>query len=451
MSEPALITSQGESWPLERLQTEVAALAAQLRAQGAGPGVVVAARAPTPAKQVVAALACLETRAVLLPIDASTPIQAQERLLARARPHVLLADAPARTGASRELLDARAGLLLFTSGSSGEPKGVVLSRAGLDANVDGILSYLPVREFPRTAVVLSLGYSYALVGQVLTTLRAGGTVLLLNDLPTPAAQWEAMLAHQALGLSSVPFSLRRLAQAAKAGGQGEQLRYVASAGGALDRATALQLSQTFPRARRYNQYGLTEASPRVAAIGDDDPGFAQGAAGRPLPGVEVWAESPDGARLGPRGKGELYVRGPSVMLGYLDDPEGTAKVLRPDGALRAGDSGWVDERGLLFVEGRSDGVVKCAGERVHAQEVARVLREATGLELAVVARPHPEWGHRLRVFYEAPDGARPAWAQAVKALTWAARPYRFDRVPAIPRTAQGKHDLAALDALAGVD
>ncbi|MBX7101718.1 MAG: acyl--CoA ligase [Myxococcaceae bacterium] len=451
MSAPALVTSQGEAWPRERLSAEVATLAGTLRALGAGPGVVVAARAPTPAKQVVTALACLDAGAVLFPLDASMPVLAQERLLARARPHLVVTDTAVRAEKPREALDARAGLLLFTSGSSGEPKGVVLSRAGLDANVDGILSYLPVREFPRTAVVLSLGYSYALVGQVLTTLRAGGTVLLCNDLPTPAAQWEAMLAHGAQGLSSVPFSLRRLAQAARAGGHGEQLRYVAAARGALDRATALELAQTFPRARRYNQYGLTEAAPRVAAIGDDDPGFAQGAAGRPLPGVEVWAESPEGVRLGPRGKGELYVRGPSVMLGYLDDPRGTAQVLRPDGALRAGDSGWLDERGLLFVEGRSDGVVKCAGERVHAQEVARVLREATGLELAVVARPHPEWGHRLRVFYEAPDGARTSWPQAVKALTWAARPYRFDRVPALPRTPQGKHDLAALEALASVD
>src|SRR5258708_11513521 len=91
------------------------------------------------------------------------------------------------------------------------------------------------------------------------------------------------------GLSSVPASLRIFARAIAEGAERPKLGYVASAGAPLDAKAAAELRAAFPGARLWNQYGLTEASPRVAAIDDGDPAFARGAAGRPLPGIEVWA------------------------------------------------------------------------------------------------------------------------------------------------------------------
>src|SRR5262249_22326873 len=160
----------------------------------------------------------------------------------------------------------------------------LLSRAGIETNVEAILSYLPVREHPRTAVVLPLSYSYALVGQVLTTLRAGGTLLLLGDLAYPPLQLEAMARFAASGLSSVPTSLKLLSQAAAESAARPPLGYLASAGAPLSAATVATVRAAFPQARLFNQYGLTEASPRVTALSDAEPEFAQGSVGRALPG-----------------------------------------------------------------------------------------------------------------------------------------------------------------------
>jgi acyl-coenzyme A synthetase/AMP-(fatty) acid ligase len=383
----------------------------------------------------------------------------QEDVLSRARPVAVVTEAGLdgelqwhAPSAPRTVAEA-AGLLLFTSGSSGVPKGVVLGKAGIEANVDAILSYLPVAHFSTTALVLPMSYSYALVGQALVTLRAGGRLLLLNDVPFASTQVEAMANEGATGLSSVPTSLRLICQAALelAPGDRPPLGYMASAGAPLDEKTRGLMKDAFPDAQRFNQYGLTEACPRVTGLSDAEPAFAHGSVGRPLPGITVTAVTPDGTPLPPGEVGELLVQGPSVMLGYLDDPEGTARVLTPDG-LRAGDRGYVDADGFVFVLGREDGVVKVAGERISVEEVAAVLRLAPGVrEACVVAVPDELMGAHLVAFIEPQPGvdATPAVREAARQrLSAARRPRRVVQLAELPRGANGKLDLAALRAIA---
>ena len=343
---------------------------------------------------------------------------------------------------------SRVALVLFTSGSSAEPKGVLLSREGLEANVRAIVDYLPIAKAPRTAVVVPLSYSYGLVGQVLTTLHVGGTLVLLGDLPYPALQVEAMRRLGAQGLSAVPASLRLLARAAIASPATQRpvFAYVASAGAPLDATTVDLVRQAFPGARLWNQYGLTEASPRVTALEDSDEAFDRGSVGRALPGIEVWTCSDDGQRLAPGLEGELVVRGPSVMLGYLDDASGTQRVLSADGSLRTGDAGTVDAEGFVFVTGRLDGVVKCAGERVSVEEIAAALRTVAGVrDACVVAVPHPELGASLHAYVEAGANLVPALRAFVREhFTPAKRPVKFVTLDALPRTASGKVAIGAL-------
>ncbi|MBL9037007.1 MAG: acyl--CoA ligase [Archangium sp.] len=352
--------------------------------------------------------------------------------------------------ASADPLDPRVGLVLFTSGSSGPPKAVLLSRDGLAANVEAILSYLPVAAAPRTAVVLPLVYSYALVGQVLVTLRAGGTLLLLGDVPFPATQLEQMVAGGAQGLSTVAASLRRLSAAVRDGAPAPALRYVASAGAPLDASTVAQVREAFPGATVLNQYGLTEASPRVTAISDASEAFARGSVGRALPGLEAWTIDEQGRRLSAGQPGELVVRGPSVMLGYHRDPTGTARVLSADGALRTGDSATIDERGFVTVHGRLDGVVKVAGERVGLEEISSLLRQVPGVrDVQVVALPDAELDGRLVAIIESgPECIATVRAWARDHLPPQKRPARVVAVAELPRTANGKPDLVALKNLA---
>jgi acyl-coenzyme A synthetase/AMP-(fatty) acid ligase len=403
----------------------------------------------------------MEAGATLLPIDVRTGAAGQRALERRARPIVTVRDASLDGDLSVAEPDTgpegprcstpEAALILFTSGSSGVPKGVVLSRTGIAANVDAILTYLPVPRFPVTACVLPLSYSYALVGQAFTTLRAGGTLVLLGDVPYPVRQIELMARSGASGLSSVPTSLRMLAEAAAAFSPGERppLGYLASAGAPLDAITRSRLAEAFPDAWVFAQYGLTEASPRVTAISTADPAFAAGSVGRPLPGIAVFAAGEDGSRLPAGTIGELVVQAPSVMIEYLDDPDGTRRVLGPDG-LRTGDYGFVDGMGFVYVEGRRDGVVKCAGERVSLEEVAAVIREAPGVEDAcVVAVPDERLGNRLVAFVTGDEQVAGQIQDLVRAsLPAAKRPGTIVSLPALPRQINGKLDLALLRELA---
>ncbi|MBK7864529.1 MAG: acyl--CoA ligase [Archangiaceae bacterium] len=339
------------------------------------------------------------------------------------------------------VISGGAALLLYTSGSTAAPKGVLLSGAGLRANVEAILTYLPVAEVSDTALLLPLHYSYALVGQALTTLHAGGTVWLLDGLPYVGEQLEAISRiGRPVGLSSVPTALRRLAKTQLEAPSRARLGYLASAGGKLSADTVRLVHAAFPGVRLFNQYGLTEASPRVAAISDAHPAFTYGSVGCALPGLEVLALSPSGAPLPPGMTGELAVRGPSVMLGYHRDLEATARVLAPDGTLRTGDLGYVDESGFIYLEGRTDGVVKVAGERVSLAQVGAALGD-----VELVAVPDEALGTRLVAFVE--GDPKPVRDRG-RALPPQQRPAKVVSLTAFPRTANGKVDRAALRALA---
>jgi long-chain acyl-CoA synthetase len=435
-----IVRSSGETLDAEPAIARAAGLLAEA---GAGPGNAVAVAVADPCGFVIAALAAFKLQAPVVPIDtragAAWIAEAARRSHARILIEDALADGTLRMKRLEATpLDKSAGLVLFTSGSSGAPKAVLLSRAGIEANVDAILTYLPIRAHPRTAVTLPLSYSYALVGQVLTTQRAGGTLLLLGDIAFPPVQLEAMVRLEASGLSSVPTSLRLLARAIAEGAPRPKLGYVASAGAALGSAQALR--GAFPGARLFNQYGLTEASPRVSAISDAEPQFDKGSVGRPLPGIESHVDP----------EGNLFVRGPSVMLGYLDDPQATARVLSPDGTLRTGDMAHIDADGYLYIEGRTDGVVKCGGERIGVDEIAVALRDCPGVrDAAVVAIPDELLGAKLAAYVEVAENALPSVRKALRdKLAPAKRPWRISALDALPRLASGKPDLQKLKSMA---
>jgi acyl-CoA synthetase (AMP-forming)/AMP-acid ligase II len=198
----------------------------------------------------------------------------------------------------------------------------------------------------------------------------------------------------------------------------------------------------------FNQYGLTEASPRVTAISDEEEPFARGSVGRPIAGVSVCAMQGDKV-CAPGEPGELVVRGPSVMLGFLDDADGTARVLRPEG-LHSGDLGTVDAEGYVYVHGRNDDLVNVAGERISTHAIADTLRTLESVTDAfVVALPDAVLGYRLVAVVEAPEAALAQIRKAVRAeLTPAQRPARVICVQHLPRSPNGKLDRARMRAWA---
>lgn len=352
--------------------------------------------------------------------------------------------------AARVAYDARAGLILFTASPSGEPRGVVLSREGLEASVAAMLGARPVQAGARVALLSPLVRGDVLVGQALTTLRAGGTLLGLGELADPAAQLDALARLGATGLSSEPAVLRRLARRAVEAPEAPRprLAFVASSGRLDPKAVAL-LREAFPGARLDHHYGLPEASPRVTTCSDAEPPFSAGSVGRALPGFTVRIVDDAGAPVPPGVEGEVTVEGPSVMLGYLNDPEGTRRARTPAG-LRTGDLGRLDEAGYLYLGGRRDGLVEIGGERISPEEVTAVLRGAPGVaDVCVLAVADPQDGARLVAFVQgAADAAR---AHARAHLPPAKQPAKVIPLESLPHDPNGRVDTQRLRRMVEVD
>lgn len=402
---------------------------------GAIEGRLVAVRAGEPAAFLAAVLAVFARGGAALPVAANATIPE------RARPAAVVSEGTVQRRADPRSLPEGTGLVLTTSGTTGGPRLVALSLEGVSANVDAILAYLPIADAPRTGLVVAPTYSYGLVGQALTTLRVGGTLVSVGSDPA------ALAAAKVQGLSSVPASLRTIAEQAS----GLKPRYVASAGAPLDRATIDAVRRRFGAVPFFNQYGLTEASPRVSQLERSvaPEAFDAGSVGEAIAGVRVTLRGDDGLELGPEEEGAIVVEGPSLMLAYLDEPEATAAALGPHG-LVTGDRGRKDAAGRLYVHGRGDDVVQVAGVRVSLAEVSAFLESDPSVSAArVIALPARRTGVRLVAVVACDADAISALRDRTRQeLPAAARPTRFVTVGALPRTERGKVDREALRRLA---
>jgi long-chain acyl-CoA synthetase len=197
-------------------------------------------------------------------------------------------------------------------------------------------------------------------------------------------------------------------------------------------------------------YGTTELSPVVAFSPPDD--NAPGSVGRPLPNIQVTIRG-DGDEILATGEiGEVCVSGPSVMLGYLNDPQATAQKIR-NGVLHTSDKGYIDAAGFLFLVGRADDLVKVSGEKVYPSEVENALETIDGVEeSAVIALPDEKHGARLLAFVQLRPGAELTDTALRASCREILEPYKVPRsftfVEQIPRTLSGKTDKRALATMA---
>jgi acyl-coenzyme A synthetase/AMP-(fatty) acid ligase len=240
----------------------------------------------------------------------------------------------------------------------------------------------------RSLVFLPLSYAYAL-SQMLSTLVAGGAVVLLQSLRYPALAFQAMHEHRVTGLGGVPTSLAILARHQQAAGaRVASLRYMLSAGGPLAPALLRTLQESFPGVGVFNNYGCTEIGPRATALDCAAHPDKIASIGRAIPAVRVTIVSPDGSVAEPGETGEIALSGPSLMKGYYEDPVTTASRMSRHGFL-TGDYAYADADGFLFYQGREDDIFKSAGEKVSAREVEDVVLTHEDIaEAAVVSQPH---------------------------------------------------------------
>jgi fatty-acyl-CoA synthase len=209
----------------------------------------------------------------------------------------------------------------------------------------------------------------------------------------------------------------------------------------MDDSLLTTIREVFPNARFFDNYGMTEASPRIAFIRDDDPRFGEPTCGRPMEGVEVRVVDPATGRDVPeREHGMLVVRGPNVTSGYLNDPEQTAQAFTQDGFLKSGDMAMLD-RGYIFIVGRYDDVFNAGGEKIAPLEIERALDSCPGIESSAVAGiQDPQRGMAPMAFVKAREGVtRQAIVNHLATrLPRSKIPLRFFSVSGFPTTANGK-------------
>ncbi len=289
--------------------------------------------------------------------------------------------------------------LVYTSGTTGEPKGVMCDHASMVFVSGAIMNYLGNREDDIVLNVLPLSFGYGLY-QLLTVFRFGGTLILENSFAFPSQVLKLIEQERVTGLPGVPTFYAMLLQFDFAMVKFSSLRYLTNAAAGLPPSHLIELQNRLPDTKIYAMYGLTETV-RALYLPPDYVKQKPSSVGVAIPGTEAWLER-DGVRLGHGEVGELVVSGRHVMTGYWESPELTGKRFRQstipgERVCYTGDLFKTDEDGFFYFVSRQDDIIKSRGEKVAPQEVESVLHDLNGVvEAAVVGIPDALLGQAIK-------------------------------------------------------
>jgi long-chain acyl-CoA synthetase len=333
-------------------------------------------------------------------------------------------------------------ILLYTSGTTGRPKGVMLSHGNLVANNVTIIDYLQLSPDDVGLTVMPFHFSYG--NSVLHThLGAGATLLLEDNLAFPAQVMRRLQNERVTGFSGVPSTFAILMSRTRIDEFDlGAMRYLTQAGGAMTRAAIQRMRELVPSARFFVMYGQTEATARLTFLPPERLDEKPGSIGKPLDGIDIEVRDPDGRPLPPGQTGELCARGPNIMLGYWRDEEATRTTV-VDGWLHTGDLAHTDEDGFLYIDGRIVEMIKVGSFRVSPLEVEEVLATLPGVaELAVASMPDELLGQSVKAVLVMREGAaldeREVKAHCLSRLAAYKVPKVVEFARELPRTSSGK-------------
>jgi len=314
-------------------------------------------------------------------------------------------------GRGRELVPAEVDAaedpfaILYTPGTTGAPKGVMLTHENVVRNARATAAALRLDHEP-TLCCVPLYHIFGLSAVLLTAI-ASGSSLVLQDRFDPRAALDLIEEHDIAVFHGVPtmfvMALRELDRHPR---ELASLRTGIIAGAPVSESLARDVRERLvPDAEI--AYGLTETSPTVSITSPEDPPAKRvQTVGRPIPGVEVSVRDAAGRELPPESVGELSVRGFNVMKGYFRQPTQTGNVLGEDGFLRTGDLAMIDSEGYLHIVGRSSDVIIRGGYNVHPQEIEVVLRSHPAVEdAAVLGIPNDVLGELVCACVQPVEGA----------------------------------------------
>lgn len=341
--------------------------------------------------------------------------------------------------------------VLFTSGTTGRPKGVVLSHRAIAATARSINAFVGNGPDDREVVPLPLSHSFGL-GRMRCQVLAGGTLVLVDGFTAAGSLFAALEEWRASGFSFVPAGLSVLFKTTgdRLGDFAGSLRWTEIGSAAMPSEDKARLMRLLPTTRLCMHYGLTEAS-RSAFMEFHASKAKLDTIGRATPGVEMRVVDDSGRERRDGERGKIVVRGANVMSEYWQDGELTRDAWI-DGWLVTGDVGWRDSSGDFHLEGREKDMINVGGREVSPIEIERVLEELPEVaECACVGIPDPQGvtGLAVKAFLVAKPGAAALPPKALaKHLRGRIEPYKmpaaFQWIESIPRTENGKVQRAKL-------
>ncbi len=467
---PAVIEGAGHL-TYAQLDERAGRLAAGLAGLGLGPGERVALCAPNSAEWLCAYFAVLKLGATAVTLSSQLSPQELALLIAHARPRAVFAEADhvptlerlreqaglrwiigpggdrepgALVDAATEPLAARererddVACVLYTGGTTGAPKGVMLSHENVNTAIHDVVRMEGSNQDDRALCFLPFNHVFGQMHIMNATVLSGGGLVLL-----PAFSLEGVLGAIAgqgvTKLFAVPTVYVRLLQLedlkARLGG----VRYCFSAAASLAREHVLRWRERTGLSI-HEAYGMTETASMVTY--NHHRRHVVGSVGEPVGTTEVSIRDSEGRALPPGREGEICIRGRNVMLGYLDNPEATSEAFRGDW-LRSGDIGYLDQDGYLFIVDRLKDLIITGGENVYPREVEEVLyaREDVS-QCAVIGLPDEEYGERVVAYLVMAPGAEPDPVE-LKAFCKARLssfkvPKQFVAAESLPTTPAGK-------------
>lgn len=345
--------------------------------------------------------------------------------------------------------------IIYTSGSTGLPKGVLISHANIWAGAQAVAAYTELSGTDRIASLLPFSFDYGL-SQLLTAALVGAT-LVVESSPLAGTIAETLRTQDVTVLPCVPPLWLQLLATPGFRATLPAVRVMTNTGGHLPVDAVRRLREYHPGARLFLMYGLTEAF-RSTYLPPEELDRRPDSIGRAIPGAQILVLTDDLREAEAGEEGELVHRGPTVAMGYWNDPEATARVYRPnpirpagtpdvERVVFSGDLVRRDAEGFLFYVGRRDRIIKTMGHRVSPDEIAGVLyASAQVLEAVITTEPDEGRGSRIIahvVFTE--QGTLAALQRYVGAeLPRFMQPARIEVHASLPRTSSGKHDAKSL-------
>ena len=462
--------ADGNHWLTNAIMLDrVQAAAGQLLSFGIEHNDVVALKLRNRVEFVVLLLAAWRIGATVTPVNpALTPIEV-ERQLADSKTRLMvveddeaqavtvptlgvgdLAQETHDAGQAPHVDSSAIALLIYTSGTTGVPKGVMLDHANLDAMTAMGAAALELDATDRSLLILPLFHVNGIVVSVLTPLLVGASVVIADRF-NPTTFFDTIENWQPTFFSGVPTiysMLTALPEEVQPNTSSIRFAVCGAAPASADLLTRFESRFGFPLVEAYGLSEGTCGSTINPVSGVRKPGTV----GLPLPGQEIRIVDSAGNAVPQGESGEVVVRGPNVMRGYLGRPDDTAAVL-VDGWLRTGDTGQMDSDGYLRIVGRCKEMIIRGGENIYPKEIEDVLAtDSTVLEAAVIGVPDQTWGEVVVAFVQPRPGAvvdsKNLRDRCAIELSRYKRPQAIHVLEVIPKNAVGKIDKNALRARA---